>query len=355
MDIAKRNGALDFIKVVATTIIVLHHYQQLAGVFYETGINFYFGTFYFGYIVEMFFIMSGFCMLKYIERIEKGVSFWQYYFNRWYRFLPGITLSVAAYCLLAICYGILYGEAWCEYAISVWGGGITLLGIQTWGIFLDPGYNGVLWYISCLLLCYIFFYITSKICITAKISCCYGYLLMIFLGCIMMESTKSSISLPFWNHNIGRAYVAFFVGILFAVLYESGKYVRYYKYAWVVIFFAGFDVLVLHDGLPYMLTFMLYPAIMIVLMQKPFQQLLSNKSIFFLGKASYWVYLLHVPCIIGMYIMQRWLKISFDFADRTTSIWFTLTAWSVGIAVYWLADVIRNRYFPMIKNQDKKI
>lgn len=123
----------------------------------------------------------------------------------------------------------------------------------------------------------------------------------------------------------------------------------------LLFFFAGFDVLVLHDGLPYMLTFMLYPAIMIVLMQKPFQQLLSNKNIFFLGKASYWVYLLHVPCIIGMYIMQRWLKISFDFADRTTSIWFTLTAWSVGIAVYWLADVMRNRYFPMIKNQDKKI
>ena len=55
----ERNDGLDIIKVIATIIIVFHHYQQVTGVIFD-GINFYGGKFPFGYVVELFFIISGY-------------------------------------------------------------------------------------------------------------------------------------------------------------------------------------------------------------------------------------------------------------------------------------------------------
>ena len=69
----KRNYSLDFFKIIATILIVFHHYQQILSI--EFGeINFYGGKFYFGYLVEFFFLISGFLMFNYIERIKEGLT-----------------------------------------------------------------------------------------------------------------------------------------------------------------------------------------------------------------------------------------------------------------------------------------
>lgn len=68
----ERYYSLDFLKIVATVIIICHHFQQLSGAFYPGYINFYNGKFYWGYMVELFFVLSGFFMYPYIEKIRGG-------------------------------------------------------------------------------------------------------------------------------------------------------------------------------------------------------------------------------------------------------------------------------------------
>lgn len=79
----QRDYSLDFIKIVATVFIIFHHYQQVTGAWFENRINFNNGRFYFGYIVELFFILSGYFMYSYIRKIQQGrITFPEFYFKR---------------------------------------------------------------------------------------------------------------------------------------------------------------------------------------------------------------------------------------------------------------------------------
>ena len=59
----KRNVAIDLLRVIAATLIVLHHYQQGVDITFEH-IKFYGGTFNFAYLVELFFLISGVMVYK---------------------------------------------------------------------------------------------------------------------------------------------------------------------------------------------------------------------------------------------------------------------------------------------------
>ena len=75
-----REYSLDVLKSISTITIIFHHYQQLTGVYFENGINFWGGCFYWGYIVELFFILSGYFSFKYtncIDEKSKIISFFR--------------------------------------------------------------------------------------------------------------------------------------------------------------------------------------------------------------------------------------------------------------------------------------
>ena len=76
----KRIFILDILKIVATILIVFHHYQQILNVEFNK-INFFGGKFYFGHLVELFFLISGFLMFNYIEKIKQGLSFEEFFIN----------------------------------------------------------------------------------------------------------------------------------------------------------------------------------------------------------------------------------------------------------------------------------
>ena len=59
MSIGKRIYTLDVVKILASICIIFHHYQGEFGVQFSH-FNFHNGRFYFGYLVELFFIISGF-------------------------------------------------------------------------------------------------------------------------------------------------------------------------------------------------------------------------------------------------------------------------------------------------------
>lgn len=105
----KRNYGLDFLKIVATILIVFHHYQQILNIEFK-GINFYGRKFYFGYLVEFFFLVSGFLMFNYIEKIKVGLTFKDFFIRRIIRLMPLIIIAAISYEILLYIYPKVFGD-----------------------------------------------------------------------------------------------------------------------------------------------------------------------------------------------------------------------------------------------------
>ena len=152
-----RNNSLDFLKIIATILIVFHHYQQELNVKF-TQINFFGGKFYFGYLVELFFLISGFLMFNYIEKIKQGLNFESFFINRVKRFLPLAAIAAILYECLIYFYFRIFGEKFLEQGLNFFGTIISILGIQAGWSFENPMINNPMWYISVLILYFILYF-----------------------------------------------------------------------------------------------------------------------------------------------------------------------------------------------------
>ncbi len=208
----------DILRVVLTACVLFHHYQQLTGTFFYRGINFYGGKFYFGYIVEVFFLMSGFFMVPYVTKIQEKMSFPTFFGKRLIRLLPSLIVTtvlydVALFFYVRLCNGTLRYPT----DINVFGSIVTALGLGSWSITKDFEINPICWYVSVLLLCYILMYIFVFLSKITKIPA--GILLAIpmIAGVVITNVTEFSI-IPFLSTRIARGYIHFFGGLLIGII-----------------------------------------------------------------------------------------------------------------------------------------
>lgn len=208
----------DILRVVLTAFVLFHHYQQLTGTFFYRGINFYGGKFYFGYIVEVFFLMSGFFMVPYVAKIRDKMSFPAFFGKRIIRLLPSMIAAtvfydIALFFYVRLCNGTLRYPT----DINVFGSIVTALGLGSWSITKDFEINPICWYVSVLLLCYILMYIFVFISKVTKIPA--GILLAIpmIAGVVITHVTEFSI-IPFLSTRIARGYIHFFGGMLLGII-----------------------------------------------------------------------------------------------------------------------------------------
>lgn len=92
MEMCKRKAAIpgfDYLKIICSILIVFHHYQQRFECHFKY-INFFDGAFYFGYLVELFFMISGF-LTVYTMRKEKV---YYAFFHKLVRLYPISLISV---------------------------------------------------------------------------------------------------------------------------------------------------------------------------------------------------------------------------------------------------------------------
>ena len=95
MEKTNRNYSLDFLKIIGATGIVFHHFQATTGARYNNFINFWGDWFNWGYLVEMFFILSGYFMYRYIFAIQEGkFTLSEWWKKRAVRLLPMSAISV---------------------------------------------------------------------------------------------------------------------------------------------------------------------------------------------------------------------------------------------------------------------
>ena len=92
VEISEKNQKL---RIVAAVFIIFHHYQQLTGVFFTGELNFHGGNFDFGYLVELFFILSGFLAYNIVDK--KELSFSEFYLSKLKRLLPLVFISCIVY------------------------------------------------------------------------------------------------------------------------------------------------------------------------------------------------------------------------------------------------------------------
>ena len=148
----KRIYALDLLKFVAAIIIIFYHYQGQHSITFPS-FNFYGGAFSFGNLVELFFVISGYFMYSSAAKIPEREHFSSFMKKRCIRLLPVNALAAAAHCVYML---LQYGGC------SVWGWMITSLGLfALGGEFSKYNINAPAWYISVLLICYVWFYVLT--------------------------------------------------------------------------------------------------------------------------------------------------------------------------------------------------
>ena len=103
----KRYYSLDILKFIAAILIIFHHFQQSFDVKYS-GFNFFGGDIYFGNIVELFFMLSGFFMAMGAERYAKQ-PFSSFMGKRALRLLPMAWITVTIHAIILVLYKHIVG------------------------------------------------------------------------------------------------------------------------------------------------------------------------------------------------------------------------------------------------------
>ncbi len=209
----------DILRVVLTAFVLFHHYQQLTGTFFYRGINFYGGKFYFGYIVEVFFLMSGFFMVPYVAKIRDKMSFPAFFGKRLIRLLPSMIVATLAYDIALFFYvRLCNGSLRYPTDINIFGSIVTALGLGSWSITKDFEINPICWYVSVLLLCYILMYIFVFLSRITKIPAGIMLAIPMIAGVVITHVTEFSV-IPFLSTRIARGYIHFFGGLLLGIIF----------------------------------------------------------------------------------------------------------------------------------------
>lgn len=337
-----RSYALDFVKIVATILIVFHHFQQNTGAFYENFPNFWGSWFYWGYIVELFFLLSGYFMYRYVAKIQSGeLSLGKWVGLRAKRLLPMVAISSVAYEASILIYKAITGTVWPYFGeLSLFGTIITALGIQGGYAFTNPGVNNPVWYVSILILCYVVFYIICAL--SKKLNCSpiYFFVFMILLG---VSTQTFNTNQPFLTVSVGRGYYSFFFGLILAAFVQKfgvGKKTIITSavalVASIVLFM--FPEQAAKEPLVYVLTFITYPAIVLLFSSSIANKIFKAKAWGVIGSITFNVYLWHSPLFPLMYGMLALFEITPDFSGVWTMLVFTLVSFAVGAASYFLIE-----------------
>lgn len=258
----KRIKSLDILKFIMAILIVFHHYQQNTGMRGQS-VNFYEGTIYWGTLVEMFFIISGFLSAAGIKRIEQK-DFKSFITEKILRIYPMAMLSILAMTAAGFVYVVVWGKWYGGVRITLWKLWNSLLMTVTGGAVNDgTGINGALWYLCVLMYCYVIMYFIIWFCNRKDINSIYGFAIMSILGLSVLQY---EIKLPFLNEYTGRGYSSFFLGMLLFYIWSAVKHKILVVYSCtvllicLVVYFGAYSLFA--ANMREMMTYIIFPAVL---------------------------------------------------------------------------------------------
>lgn len=295
-----RNYIFDMAKVVATVLILFHHYQQVTTM--VTGESVYTTNFNYAYMVELFFLISGFFMLPYVEKVRQRMSFYQFFTRKIARLVPLMAVS-SVFCAVVLSeYSKIYQQSFWGIEPSLFGVLVQALGIhEGWG-FENPYLNSPTWYCSILLLCYLVFYAVVYWSQRLKVSPLYGFVFMILFGCAAQPENGQLLFVTGYSR---RGFYAFFAGVLFAAMMPRLQKMR--STFWMsLVALATFAIAYYKkEGnlqyMPFLLTFVVYPSCLLLLRHIPFSFIALRPFWEKWSKISYSVFIWHFPLYVLLY------------------------------------------------------
>lgn len=331
METKKRDHALDFLKIIATVAIFLHHYEL--GFDTHFRVSFGFGRFYYGWASELFFIISGFLAYSGIEKIRNGLSFDRYFFQKYRRIAPLAAISTFAY-------SVMYLVVWKNKEFSLFRVLLTAFCVQYGGAFSESFLNSHLWYLSVLLICHAFFFIIVRSGQRLKIDWRYGCFFMIVLGTSVYQAFWQ---LPFLNTLSTRGYMAFFTGVLLASVIREHKpdlkaLVISLCIITATVLILVFDYDVMEYGLIYILIFIFFPALVVLFETEPLQKVLDRKILGTMAGIAFNVYIWHFEFNTFCSIVNVLLKLEVNFSSRLTELAVLLLDAAIGTFSYYLIE-----------------
>ena len=335
----KRDYSLDFIKIIATILIVFHHYQQVVGGHFRY-IDFFGGKFYYGYVVELFFILFGYFMFKYISKIKNGLSFKDFFKQRYLRFLPIMALTSIVYSICLYIYTNVLNLSWFNYKFSLWGTISSSLGLaEGWGM-KNPFINYPNWYISVLLICFVVFYLMVYISKKKNISEIILFAFVIFLG---FAISNYEINFLFMTSQVARGYYAFFFGVILAIILnnKSPNLLIQILSAVIVIvvpIIIHYNTSILPNDVNYFMTFIYYPALIIIFKFKFINKLFRVKFIEVVSNITFDVYLWHNVLLLMGSLFLNIFKINVKLDSFVAMLCYTAISFLVGTLSYYLID-----------------
>lgn len=362
MNESSRKRALDFLRVIATVIIVFHHYMQVSGKFPRCNFSFYDSDFYFGYLVEFFFVLSGFFTFGYIDKFDKGYKFKDFWIKRYLRFAPMLFATSMAYFLLHSVYSSLFNKPWLISYPKIWEVFLNTLGIQA-GWLIDVGIlnyvNYPLWYISVLLLCYLVFYLVTWFAIRSKLPRFTSYLFIFIVGvviriCLILELFDF---LPFLNAHSTRGFCGFFLGVLIGFILDKKK-LDIKDYILIVslpVIVCGLSFFVDLSFLYYNLLLFGFALIVLLFNNDHINNAMNFKILDILGSSTYYVYVWQVPLLLLIVILKN-TSCTFIRLDSWLSMFmFTLLLFIVGVILDTIFKFINIHIAENFKIRSNKI
>ena len=345
MENRNRDHALDLIRFICALLMVLTHYEGLFLTEFS-GIRFNGGKFYFGLVNEMFFLLSGYLSFHTVKKIENGLTFDKYFSSKVLRLLPVAAIST-------VLYSIMSYVAWPDNEFHIWKVIITCLGANAGGPFREMFVNPHLWYTSVLLICYAFFFIGVRLSRRLKINWRYACFFMIVIGA---SAYARFDTIPFLRHEACRGYMAFFTGVLLSSALSGrrpGKTAVILSLLAVAVMTAliVLDYDIMDYGLNYMMTFIYYPAVIILAETGPVQRILDRKLFGILGQIAFGIYVWHFEFNVLMDIANSLLHLNINFNSRLTELIVVVLNIIIGFASFYILEKPINRAIKKIQSR----
>ena len=343
-----RNYALDLLKIIATTFIVLHHYEQGTQYAAFEIVSFYGGKFPFSYFVELFFIISGYLAFGYINKIQQGMKFGKYFKKKYLRLVPLLAVSVFIETFIYWIRNLMGAENDLNFSRVV----LNMLGIQTGWVTNTQSINGPTWYISVLLFCYVLFYFLTWLADKLDVEQYKFYIAIILIG-VMIRTY--GLQFAFFNMTMARGYIAFFVGVILArvINLESIKRKSLILFlshlallSFILIYIFKFQFI--QNDLIYVLDFVVWPAVVIVCCLGKIGKSLNCSVIGTISAISFDTYIMHEPLTAFTNLLICVLELNVNLASVGWEVGFVVAAWITGVIFYFGVEKPINKFLDRV-------
>ena len=324
--------------IVAIGIAFFFHYMIIFG--YAPGLSVEHNLdalLIFAYIgVELFFTISGFVMyMSYHSKIKSGeIGFAQYIGGRVRRIYPMMILSVIFMALAQWGSKLHYGY----YSILNYDDGrntfrafiLSVFGVNSDWVCDHDQYsiNGVTWFISIIMICYILFFAIVKLTPERKTeNLC--YIAIMILGMVIL---RYPLDKPLLYNSCGRGYLDFFLGAILAQVVLLIKEKHYQKYASLlgICAIASYFVIITYGKIKfynYYVSFLLNVGILLVTICVPiFRKISTNRFIAYAGDLSFDIYLWNLPSFAWGVLLTRLCNVPVNY-------WFAFVCFNIIVAV----------------------